>query len=99
MEKQELMKIATNVQNVERLKELEPQIITAVNDAVMNSVMFTGIDREKMQEITNKCVNAFAQVLKSEFGALDDEVIKTLERIRTVSERTVQRDKQKNKKS
>ncbi len=97
MEKQQLIEIATNLQTVERLKEREQQIITAVHDATVNSMMFHGLEREQIQDITNKCVNEFAKMLRVEFGALDDEVVKTLERIRIVSERTVQRDKKKTK--
>ena len=47
------------------------------------------------QDRRNEVVNKIASVLREEFGSLNEEVAKTLERLRVVSDRTIQRDKQK----
>lgn len=94
MNKNELLKIASSVENAEQLQEMEPKIIQAVKTAVELELLPLG---GNTQDLVNKCVNAFAVTLKDEIGIRDAESMKMLERVRIVSERTIQRDKQKSK--
>jgi len=94
MQKSELLKIATDVSSSEQLKKMEPQIIKAVTATVELELMPLGGDS---QSLVNKCVNAFAVTLRDEIGIRDAESMKMLERVRIVSERTIQREKQKEK--
>lgn len=94
MEKNELLKIARGVENAEQLKKMESKIVQAVKTAVELELLPLGGDT---QSLVNKCVNAFAGALNDEIGIRDAESIKVLERVRIVSERTIQRDKQKGK--
>jgi hypothetical protein len=94
MTKKELKTIADSVQSAEQLRELEPQITKAVQTAVELELLPLG---GNTQDLVNKCVNAFAKSLREEIGIRDAESMKMLERVRVVSERTIQRDKQKTK--
>lgn len=49
------------------------------------------------QEERNRIVNRVAAVIKEELGSIQDEIAKTLELVRTVHPRTVQKQKAKEK--
>ena len=98
MDKKELFQIATSVKTAEQLKECEQQIIKAVTATVESELMpLQWLGHTDVQSLVNKCVNAFAVTLRDEIGIRDAESMKILERVRIVSERTIQRDKQKTK--
>lgn len=95
MEKSELIiEIAKGIKSFEELQKRENEIVSAVKTTVENHLLQIGVDS---QLLTNNVVNAFAFSLKNEIGIMNSESIKLLERVRLVSVRTIQREKQKTK--
>lgn len=85
----ELEKVYKSAQGAKNLSQIESELL---NEVKMKLKHFDGIS-EDYQERRNKIVNSIAKTLRQEFGALEKDVEKLLERVRVVSERTVQKDK------
>ena len=97
MEKKDLLEIVHKIDTVDKLKKYEDKLVDGVRHHIAQELKRFG-DSIDSQDITNKCVNAIAATLRTEIGLMDAEGAKVLERIRLVSDRTVQRDKKEKKK-
>lgn len=92
MERNELIELSQQIKDLESLKKHEKQLTDAVRNYAADKSQVVSTDA---QSIINKAVNSFAVTLSEEIGGFNDEMVKILERVRIVSDRTVQRDRKK----
>ena len=94
MEKKEFLKLSKEIDTIEKLKEKEKTLIYSITKFAEKELSRID-DEDKVKDLVNKCVNAFASTYQIEVGLMCKESAKILERVRVVSASTVSREKKK----